>query len=490
MPTLIAFYNLLSAIPVEYPLYFFYGASFLFLGISISVKNMKGSELKLATGLWMLGVFGFLYGAHEWISLFPLIYGEQLSLQQIYLVRMFLLYLLLFALYFLLLFGLSLLSYFNEKQMRGIRIILFFAIFALASFIWIKGDHVDMLFIWNVEVGIRYTLGPMAGLTTAYGLIAYANTTKNLSRAVSVNFLYAGAAFTFYGIFGGVFVFHVTAFELHLISSFLRGLAAVFISFYMLKALNIFDIETRQKIEQQTRILVQSEKLSSLGRLAAGIAHDIRNPLTNASRGIRTLEKRWARGNVETGPAIRKIRSIEKSIDHASAIAGDFLQFYRAEGEDFAPVNINFVVNRVLALLEGKMKNIVFELNEAQVPEIMGSQGKLEQVFINVLTNSVEAMPKGGRIRISTVMKNDIVQVSVTDSGIGISKENLACVFDPFFTTREKSGNIGLGLCVAFAIIQQHQGTIDIFGAPAGGTTAIIKLPVRERYENKTATDA
>jgi two-component system, NtrC family, sensor kinase len=488
MTTLISLYNLLTGIPIEYPLYFFYGASFLFLGISITVTNMKGSDLKLANGLWMLGVFGFLYGAHEWLELVPLIQGEQLSLQDIYLVKMILLYLLLFSLYFLLQFGLSLLSAFSDRQMKRIKVILFIAIFALAAVIWEQGARVDMLFLWNMEIGIRYTLGPMAGLTTAYGLITYTNKTSNLSRAVSVNFLYAGAAFTFYGIFGGIFVFQTTAFDLHLIASFLRGLAAVFITFFILKALNIFNIEMRRKIEQQTRILVQSEKLSSLGRLAAGISHEISNPLTNASLGIRTLKDKLAKGAVEPDKVIKNIAAVEKNIDRASVVAGELLQFYRNEGENCAPVNINSVIDGALKLLEYKMKDIVLERNDAPVPEVMGDRTKLVQVFISVLSNSVEAMPKGGRIRITTVQKNDMVQVSVTDNGTGISKENLQHIFDPFFTTKEIGQSVGLGLCTAHGIIQQHRGVIDIFAAAGGGTTVIIKLPTRERYEKNSDT--
>jgi two-component system NtrC family sensor kinase len=482
MTTLIALYNLFSSIPLVYPLYFFYGAAFLFLGISISVTNMKGSDLKLANGLWMLGVFGFMYGAHEWLELYPLVRGEQLSLQDIYLVKMILLYLLLFSLYFLLQFGLSLISTFDDKKMKRIKAILFIAIVVLSAVIWEHESRVDMPFLWNVEVGIRYTLGPLAGLVNAYGLITYAHKTKNLSMAVSANFFYAGMAFIFYGIFGGIFVFDTTLFDLHLIASFLRGVSAVFISLFILRALNIFNIEMRQKIEQQTRILVQSEKLSSLGRLAAGISHEINNPLTNASLGIQTLKKKFAERNVDP-EVLKKIEAVENNIDHASVIARELLQFYRKGGENFAPVKINSVIEGALTLLAYKMENIVLEWDHAPVPDVMGDHGKLVQVFINVLSNSVEAMPKGGRVRISTVQKNDMLQVSVTDTGSGISKENLSKVFDPFFTTKEIGQGTGLGLSISYGIIQQHQGAIEIFGAAGKGTTVIIKIPTRERYE-------
>jgi two-component system NtrC family sensor kinase len=482
MTTLEFLYNIFSKIPMVYPLYFFYGAAFLFLGISISVTNMKGSDLKLANSLWMLGVFCFMHGVHEWLELYPLIRGEQMSLQDIFLVKLILLYLVLFSFFFLLQFGLSLISAINDKQMKRIKTILFIAILVLVVIIWEHGSRVDMPFLWNVEVGVRYTLGLSAGLVTAYGLITYARETKNLSTAVSANFFYAGIAFIFYGIFGGIFVFHTTSFHLHLLASFLRGVSAVFISFFILKALNIFNVETRQKIEQQTRFLVQSEKLSSLGRLAAGISHEINNPLTNASLGIQTLKRKLSGRDVEPG-VVKKLEAVEKNIDRASVIARELLQFSRKGGEDFTPVSINSVIDGSLTLLAYKMKNIVLDRDQASVPDIMGDQGKLVQVFINVLSNSVEAMPKGGRIRISTVQKQDMVQVAVTDSGAGISKENLSRVFDPFFTTKEIGQGTGLGLSISYGIIQQHQGVIEIFGAAGKGTTVIIKIPTRERYE-------
>ena len=483
MTTLISLYNLFVSIPLEYPLYFFYGASFFFLGISISVTNMKGSDLKLANGLWMLGVFGFMYGAHEWLEIYPLIRGEQLSLQDIYLVKMILLYLLLFSLYFLLQFGLSLISTFDDRQMKWIKSLLFIFIISLAAFIWERSSQVNMLFLWNMELGIRYALGSMAGLTTAFGLITYANKTKNLSRRVSVNFFYAGAAFTFYGIFGGMFVFHITSFDLYLMASFLRGLAAVFITFFILKALNIFNIENRQKIEHQTRILVQAEKLSSLGRLAAGISHEINTLLLNASRGIQTLKKQLPGNNIEPDDALKEIEAVEMNVDRAAMIAGELLQSYQKEGLNFAPVNINDVIDIALKLLEHKMKDIVLERNHAHVPDIMGDQDKLVLVLSNVLTNSVEAMPKGGWMRISTVKKHDMVQVSVSDTGSGIPKENLSMVFDPFFTTKEIGSGIGLGLTISYGVIQQHQGEIDIFAAAGKGTTVIIKVPTLGQFE-------
>jgi two-component system, NtrC family, sensor kinase len=460
MTTLLSLYNLLSKIPFVYPLYFFYGAAFLFLGISISVTNMKGSDLKLAGSLWMLGVFGFLHGIHEWGELYPLIQGEYLSLQDIFLVRLILLYLVIFSFFFLLQFGLSLVgARFRKKNMRVTQSILSIALFALVAVIWSRGARVDMPFLWHMEVSVRYTLGLSAGFVTAYGLITYSREAKSLSTAVSANFFYAGIAFIFYGLFGGIFIFQITSLHLHLLGAFLRGVSAVFISYFILKALNIFNIETRQKIEHQTRFLVQAEKLSSLGRLAAGISHEINNPLANASLGIETLRKKL---KTRKNDVIEKLESVEKNIDRASVIARELLQFSRQAEADFKPVNINAVLEGSLTLLAYKMKHITIDRDIPPVPDIMGDQGKLVQVLINILSNSVEAMPGGGRIALSTADRGGMVEISIIDTGSGIAEENLSRVFDPFFTTKEIGMGTGLGLSISYGIIQQHHGQIEI----------------------------
>ena len=116
----------------------------------------------------------------------------------------------------------------------------------------------------------------------------------------------------------------------------------------------------------------------------------------------------------------------------------------------------------------------------------MGDGGKLEQVFINILSNSLEAMPDGGRIFISSSQKNGWIEVRVTDTGLGITRENLSRVFDPFFTTKEIGSGTGLGLSICYGIITQHHGHIELSSIVGKGTTATIKIPTREQYEKDT----
>lgn len=485
MTTFLSLYSLFSNIPVVYPIYFFYGAAFLFLGISISVKELKASDLRLSNSLWMLGTFGFIHGFHEWLQLLPLIQGEHMTRQEIFLIKLILLSTIILSFFFLLQFGLSLLSALDKKQMKWIKGIPSIVALLWAFVLWQHGPLIDLLFLWRAEVGVRYTMGLAAGLVTGYGLITYSTEMKNMSGPVSRNFLFSGIAILFYGLLAGIIDLRTLLTIIHVPVEFLRGVAVVLFSYFIIKALNIFDIETRWKIEQQTRLLVQTEKLSSLGQLAAGIAHEINNPLTNASLGIQTLKTRL-RSNGEQLDAIEKLDAVERNIDRASAIAQELLQFSRQREAEFVPLNINDIISGSLTLLGYKLKNIILQRDLAPVPEVMGDNGKLEQVFINILSNSLEAMPDGGRISITSSEKNGFIEVRVTDTGSGIAGENLSRVFDPFFTTKEIGSGTGLGLSICYGIIQQHHGHIELSSVVGKGTTVTIKIPTREKYEKDT----
>ena len=117
------------------------------------------------------------------------------------------------------------------------------------------------------------------------------------------------------------------------------------------------------------------------------------------------------------------------------------------------------------------------------VSDVMGDRGKLEQVFINILSNSLEAMPEGGRLVISSSEKNGLIEVRLSDTGTGIAEEDAARIFDPFFTTKEIGEGTGLGLSICYGIIKQHGGDIEISSAEGRGTTVTVTLPVGEPHE-------
>jgi two-component system, NtrC family, sensor kinase len=238
------------------------------------------------------------------------------------------------------------------------------------------------------------------------------------------------------------------------------------------------DITERVSLETQ---LAQADKLSSIGLLAAGVAHEINTPLAVISSYAQLLSKQM-RGDTRIGPVLEKIT--QQSF-RASEIANGLLNFSRTSTTEFRETNLNQVIRDTLSLLEHQLKtaqiDVDLELAE-HLPSIHGNPGKLQQVFLNLLLNAKEAMPGGGRLRVAT-LANGHVEAIVADSGSGIAPEHLKRIYDPFFTTKsmpkpgERRGT-GLGLAVTYGIIQEHAGKIQVESAPGAGTTFHLEFPL------------
>lgn len=472
-------------IPFVYPLYFLYGAIFLFLGSFISLKDMEGSDLKLAQSLRFLGMFGFAHGIHEWFVLFPLIQGEHLTLQEIFAAKAITVSILLLSFLLLLKFGLQLVRDLDRERKPPVKGMPLFLLLLLVFYLWNHGFRLDMLFLWKAELGARITFGFAAGLLTSYGLIEYSREVRTLSRFASKKLFYAGVAFGCYSIVAGVFPSHIVVPYLAVPVEVLRGLSALLITYFIIKALNIFDIETRKKSERHMRRIVQTEKLSSLGLLAAGIAHEINNPLTNASLGIQTIRNKIMHAGISTEIA-EKLDGIEENIDRASEIVRELLLFSRQRESELIPVNINDVVHGSLTLMRHELTHISVHENLSVICGVMGDPVKLEQAFINILSNAVEAMQGSGIITITTSQDNGMVRIRVSDTGSGIQTEHLSRVFDPFYTTKEIGEGTGLGLSICYGIIRQHRGTIEIMNHGERGAIIAINLPAGEENEKDT----
>jgi PAS domain S-box-containing protein len=238
------------------------------------------------------------------------------------------------------------------------------------------------------------------------------------------------------------------------------------------------DITERVSLEAQ---LAQADKLSSIGLLAAGVAHEINTPLAVISSYSQLLSKQM-RGDARLGPVLEKIT--QQSF-RASEIANGLLNFSRTSTTEFRDTNLNQVIRDTLSLLEHQFKTAQVEVDielADNLPSIQGNPGKLQQVFLNLLLNAKEAMPGGGRLRVST-LANGHVEAIVADSGSGIAPEHLKRIYDPFFTTKtmpkpgERRGT-GLGLSVSYGIIQEHAGKIHVESAIGAGTTFHLEFPL------------
>jgi two-component system NtrC family sensor kinase len=239
---------------------------------------------------------------------------------------------------------------------------------------------------------------------------------------------------------------------------------------------------TRNLAEAQTQ-LYHSDKLASIGRLAAGVAHEINNPLTGVLTYSSYLLKR-----ITDDPEIKSdLEIIVRETKRCRDIVKDLLDFARPISASKRSANIHDVIDRALNIVASQLnfRNIeVYKQYMDSLPNIRIDEGQLQQVFINLLVNAADAIGKeGGKILLTTrtvhLQGKEHVQVEVEDSGCGIAKENLSKIFEPFYSTKDHKG-IGLGLSVVWGIIDKHQGTITVDSEPNKGCVFTIRLPVNQ----------
>jgi PAS domain S-box-containing protein len=244
------------------------------------------------------------------------------------------------------------------------------------------------------------------------------------------------------------------------------------------------DITGRMELEGQ---LAQAEKLSSIGLLAAGVAHEVNTPLAVISSYAQLLSKQ-ARGDAAIAPLLEKIT---QQTFRASEIVNGLLNFSRTSGTEFTRVDLNQIIRDTLTLLEHQFKSaqVNVETVLAELPTVNGNQGKLQQVLLNLFLNAKDAIignatsiKPGGTLRVTTVLSGDSVQLEIADSGSGISPENMLRIYDPFFTTKgtprdgQRKGT-GLGLAVTYGIIQEHAGKITVESNVGEGTSFHLEFP-------------
>ncbi len=246
------------------------------------------------------------------------------------------------------------------------------------------------------------------------------------------------------------------------------------------------DVSSRHKLEEQ---LQQSEKLSSIGLLAAGVAHEVNTPLTGVSSYTQVLLGMFS----EDDPKHALLQKVQRQTERATNIVGNLLNFSRAGNlTEFSQIDVNKTLDDTLQLLEPQLRKGNVEIVKAydpNPPAIYGNSGKLQQVFTNLVINARDAINgHGGRIELKTKTMSDGVLIEISDSGEGISPENLSKIYDPFFTTKGVGRGTGLGLAVSYGIVQEHQGQIEVESKIGQGTTFRLTFPIVEPKRFKKAS--
>ncbi|MGC9333376.1 MAG: GAF domain-containing protein [Anaerolineae bacterium] len=235
---------------------------------------------------------------------------------------------------------------------------------------------------------------------------------------------------------------------------------------------------TRELRETQAQ-LIQAEKLAALGELAAGIAHEINNPLQVLRAYVEYITSILPHDTSD----LEVLQPMQNALENIGRLAGQLRDFSRPASGKWQPLDINVALDNVLRLARKDLSHRGIEVEASlatYLPEVHGDSRQLEQVFLNLVLNARDAMPGGGLLRLRSWSDADLVHIQFTDTGIGIHKEDLARIFEPYFTTKEDRGT-GLGLAICRRVVAQHGGDIHVVSNWGEGATFTVQLPVAPR---------
>ena len=232
--------------------------------------------------------------------------------------------------------------------------------------------------------------------------------------------------------------------------------------------------------------LIQTEKLTSLGQLAASIAHEVNNPLSGVLVYTQLLAKQIASDKLSKDIALRYLSKMESELNRSTTLIQSLLDFARQSHPNLRSVSINDIIDKALELSahSAELRDIkIIKEFSPSLPDILADFDQLQQVFTNLILNAVQAMPGGGRLTLHTSASDDWLEIEVRDTGHGISQENMGKLFTPFFTTKGKDKGVGLGLAVVHGIIQRHHGRIEVQSKEGEGATFTIHLPIQHERQ-------
>jgi len=254
--------------------------------------------------------------------------------------------------------------------------------------------------------------------------------------------------------------------------------------------INAWNQSLKDRVDEKTRELTGAheemsrvERMASIGKLAAVVAHEINNPLAGILTYAKLLKKRAAKEPVVNRESIEMLDLIESESRRCGEIVRNLMTFGRPSSMNYEPADLNSVIDRCVRLVQHQLvlKNIELHLNLAQqLSAVRCDPGQIEQVLLALVMNAIDAMPNGGTLTLATrkAASGSDVQVEVRDDGVGMPPEILKNMFEPFFTTKERGRGLGLGLAISRQIVERHQGRIEVKSEPGRGTQFTITLPM------------
>jgi len=457
-------------------LYLFYGGAFFAIGVSITSRDTRLSNLEIARYLWIFALFAYIHAFHEWYELFLRIHASPMPDDLFLPASLVRLSMVMVSFCLLLLFSVSILGIGKPDRWFLLALAYITLVGVMLILLLSSGGNLTSEFFAWADFRIRNLIGLPGAILSGLGFILYSRTVRNVSRKGAFNFSGAGVSLIIYGLFTGAIPSGTVLPVAGLPVEFFRGLCAVLILHFVMHALHTFDEEMKATIEDRLNRFVQSEKLSALGKLAAGIAHEINNPLANVSLNLEMLKKDLQKDEMAERQ-MKKVDAAERNLERASQIARELLHISSERESEFERTPLEDITGTVLNLLGPRRKEYRFTVDMNGAGFVQAVPWKLEEVFLNIIINAMDATRPGGKISVKGYKRNGNTIVEISDDGAGISPQDLDRVFEPFFTTKEVGRGTGLGLSICYGIMQVHRGDIRIKSEPGYGTTVSLIFP-------------
>lgn len=463
---------------VIFLIYLFYGAVFFAIGVAITSRHKTIATLRIASTFWFFALFAFFHAFHEWLELFLEMSRREddavmLLVQNVNLLLVFSSFL------FLLFFGINLL----QSIKPTLRLLLWgVGLLLLLSSLFLLLIHLPLNkreLIDFIDYSIRKIIGFPATMIAGVAFYHYARFLKALSKKGAGSFMGASMALFVYGAFTGL-IPSTTHIIYGVPVELFRGGAAFIILHFIMYGLDVFVTQREENIAERLKSSARAERLSSLGRMAAGIAHEINNPLANVSLQLEMLTSELTAAGLPE-KTMDRLAVIRKSVSRSATIARELLLFASDQdaGHVFEPCRMVEIINSAWQLTAPRSDayHLVITPEAHTDATIHGVRLKLEELFVNLFLNAMDAMDEGGTVFISIIMNEGNTLVTIRDQGKGIAPEKIPMVMEPFFTTKDTGQGTGLGLSICHSIMEAHGGVIDFRSEPGKGTTVMLSFP-------------
>ncbi|WOT04677.1 sensor histidine kinase [Shewanella youngdeokensis] len=453
---------------ITFNIYLFYGLVFFAIGCVVLFRNFSYSQLKIASTLWALAIFGFSHAFHEWSELYMIIFGDQIAPQYQLLAQWLGLAKLLLSYVALMVFAWQILSITTPKiALIGhgliLSILICYTCLLIPDLHWLAINRIGFVEVSQYTRGfIGFGSASLAGI----GMVFYGNSLRQEKHRYGLYFVTSGAGLLIYGVLSGL-----VPTNLHHCVPVLRTLAGGLILVALFKGLKVFDLEKEQATAAKLTRAIEADKYKAIGQLAMGVAHEINNPLASSTLALDLWERKNSQmSEVDSHYLVRARLGIER----ASTISKELLSYARPPSGVKSDIALIDVLNLAVKLLSHRIKHHPIMLHCADDIILHAEKVKLEELFINLICNAIDASNAGDPIVIRAIKNVNNVIVKVEDVGCGMSQHQLENATALFYSTKAVGQGTGLGLAICEQIASLHNGVMNIVSTLAQGTTVEV----------------